>query len=200
MIKMSFFMVLTFIVSWAPMQVITLYRFYDENIVLKKYFGALFFVCHWLAVSRSFINPFIYACNNERFRKGFVYFLCCHWTSTSSNEFESSIVQNRAFKFTYHYTSAFQRKSRSCNNILNSSFTTTRSSKYLACPASNRNLLKLNNRSLNNLTLAGGTLTLNRKPSSQLSVTESIAQLTSKRNYSCRLNQTALASPKVALI
>ena len=175
-------MVLTFIVSWAPMQVITLYRFYDENIVFKKYFGTVFFVCHWLAVSRSFINPFIYAWNNERFRKGFVYFLCCHWTSTSSSEFKSSIVQNRTFKFTYHYTSAFQRQSRSCNNILDSSFTTTRSSKYLDC---NKSLLKLNNQSLNNLTLNKTIIMLNAKPNSQLLVIEHLNKKR-KRNLSCR--------------
>ena len=162
------------------MQVITLYRFYDDKIVFKKNFGTVFFVCHWLAVSRSFINPFIYAWNNDRFRKGFVYFLCCHWTSTSSSAFESRIVQNRTFKSTYHYTSAFQRKSRSCNNIINSSFTTTRSSKYLACPTSKTSLLKINNHSMNNLELNNTTITLNSKVNSQLSVSDSIEHLTNK--------------------
>ena len=74
---MCFCMVITFMVSWLPMQAITIYRFYDnERLKNFSYFGDLFFVCHLIAVSRSFVNPFIYAWTNVRFREGFIYFLC----------------------------------------------------------------------------------------------------------------------------
>ena len=77
LIKMCFMMVVTFVFAWAPMQILNIYRFYDENITNASYFGDLFFVCHWLAVSRSFICPIIYAWTNLRFREGFKYLLCC---------------------------------------------------------------------------------------------------------------------------
>ena len=95
MIKMSFFMVLTFIMSWAPMQMVTLYRFYDDTFVSRTYFAWLFFSAHWLAVSRSFINPFIYACNNQRFRKGFAYFLLLHFLRTSPKRYQAEIMSQR---------------------------------------------------------------------------------------------------------
>jgi len=91
---MSFFMVLTFIMYWAPMQMITLYRFYDDTFVSRSYFGWLFFLSHWLAVSRSFVNPFIYACNNQRFRKGFAYFLFFHFLYVSPKRYQSTTVAN----------------------------------------------------------------------------------------------------------
>ena len=71
-------MVLTFMVFWTPLHFLNVYRFYDERIGYSRYFSDLFFVCHILAVSRSFVNPFIYAWTNSKFRKGFVYFSCCY--------------------------------------------------------------------------------------------------------------------------
>ena len=70
-------MVLTFMIFWAPLHFLNVYRFYDEKIAYSKYFGDIFFVCHILAVSRSFVNPIIYAWTNSRFRDGLKYFLCC---------------------------------------------------------------------------------------------------------------------------
>jgi hypothetical protein len=75
---MCFLMVSTFLFLWAPMHFITVYRFYDQEITATKHYADLFFVCHILAVSRSFVNPFIYACTNSKFREGFVYFVCCY--------------------------------------------------------------------------------------------------------------------------
>ncbi len=100
MIKMSFFMVLTFIMYWAPMQMITLYRFYDDTFVSRSYFGWLFFLSHWLAVSRSFVNPFIYACNNQRFRKGFAYFLFFHFLYVSPKRYQAEKMLKRLKKST----------------------------------------------------------------------------------------------------
>ena len=73
------------------MQLLTLYRFYDESFVEKSHFAWLFFLCHWLAVSRSFVNPLIYGCNNLRFRRGFAYFIFGHFLSLTPKEYEAEV-------------------------------------------------------------------------------------------------------------
>jgi hypothetical protein len=87
MLKMCFILVLSFVVSWAPMQFITVIRFFDDSLTMDPYFGDIFFICHSIAVSRSFMNPFIYAWTNAKFRLGFKYFLCylCIKKKTSSS-------------------------------------------------------------------------------------------------------------------
>jgi hypothetical protein len=75
---MCFVMVLTFMIFWAPLHFLNVYRFYDDSLSYAKYFGDLFFVCHLLAVSRSFVNPFIYAWTSRKFRSSFKYFICCY--------------------------------------------------------------------------------------------------------------------------
>lgn len=99
LIKMCFMMVVTFVFAWAPMQILNIYRFYDENITNASYFGDLFFVCHWLAVSRSFICPIIYAWTNLRFREGFKYLLCCGYyyeKKMGENTQSSEIIRMKA--------------------------------------------------------------------------------------------------------
>lgn len=81
-LKMCFIMVLTFMVFWAPLHFINVYRFYDKSIEGWSNFGYIFFVCHLLAVSRTFVNPFIYAWSNIKFRTGFKYFMCCYCLSS----------------------------------------------------------------------------------------------------------------------
>lgn len=93
MLKMCFMMVLTFMIFWAPLHFLNVYRFYDENIAYSKYFGDLFFVCHLLAVSRSFVNPFIYAWINTKFRHGLKYFLCC-WCLSEKKYLSNLAYQN----------------------------------------------------------------------------------------------------------
>ena len=89
---MCFMMVLTFMMFWAPLHFLNVYRFYDETIAYSKYFGDLFFVCHIIAVSRSFVNPIIYAWTNIRFREGLKYFMRCYCfdkTKKTLNESQS---------------------------------------------------------------------------------------------------------------
>ena len=102
---MCFLMVLTFMVSWAPMQILTVYRFYDEKIGESSYYGIIFFACHIIAVSRSFICPIIYTWTNLRFRAGFKYLLCfCYYQSekkySADHNFQSSEIlrMNASFR------------------------------------------------------------------------------------------------------
>ena len=82
---MVFLMNLTFMIFWAPLQFLNVYRFYDETIAHWPHFVDLFFVCHILAVSRSFVNPIIYTCTNSKYREGFAHFLCCCCMPLSAN-------------------------------------------------------------------------------------------------------------------
>lgn len=103
---MCFLMVLTFMVSWAPMQILTVYRFYDEKIGESSYYGIIFFISHIIAVSRSFICPIIYTWTNLRFRDGFKYLLCfCYYHQSdkkysTDHNFQSSEIlrMNASFR------------------------------------------------------------------------------------------------------
>jgi hypothetical protein len=90
-------MVLTFMIFWAPLQFLTVYRFYDDQIAYSKYFGDIFFVCHIIAVSRSFINPFIYTSTNSKYREGFKYFICCFCIFKKDANFYKPNSSNNAY-------------------------------------------------------------------------------------------------------
>lgn len=109
MIKMCFTMVLTFMISWLPMHLLNVYRFYDEQISFSAHFADLFFVCHLLAVSHCFLNPFIYAWTNSKFRQGVVDIMLCHSISSSA----SSSLKNRNFTETIRIDSCRFRRDES---------------------------------------------------------------------------------------
>jgi hypothetical protein len=98
--KMSFMLVLTFVICWAPMQFLNLYRFISNNLSTWPYLAEIFFVCHLLAVSSSYIIPFIYSFTNIRFRKGFLYFLCCKILHKNSLNNES-VLDSEFQRLTY---------------------------------------------------------------------------------------------------
>lgn len=105
-LKMCFIMVLTFMVFWAPLHFINVYRFYDKSIETWANFADIFFVCHLLAVSRTFVNPFIYAWSNAKFRAGFQFLMCCFCLSSKRKH---AILQrhhphNDSVKTCSHYT------------------------------------------------------------------------------------------------
>lgn len=110
-LKMCFVMVLTFMIFWAPLQFLNVYRFYDEQIAYSKYFGDIFFVCHLFAVSRSFINPFIYAWIHKHYRDGFTYFMSC--ACWSANEMKRSKFDNSTrYMTSVNFTSSKKSSSR----------------------------------------------------------------------------------------
>lgn len=97
MVKMCFVMVLTFMIFWAPLHFLTIYRFYNENVTSLEHFGDVFFVCHMLAVSRSFVNPFIYVWTNGKYRTGFKYFICCYCLSEKHKDIIYQTRDNAKF-------------------------------------------------------------------------------------------------------
>jgi len=120
---MCFMMVLTFMMFWAPLQFLNVYRFYDENISYSRHFGDLFFVCHIIAVSRSFVNPIIYAWTNIRFRHGLKYFVFCYCFDKNKKHLKESTtnttIRNRTseciqLKPSLHFKSKHLDESSKC--------------------------------------------------------------------------------------
>ncbi|RNA24070.1 prolactin-releasing peptide receptor [Brachionus plicatilis] len=99
---MCFMMVLTFMIFWAPLHFLNLYRFLDDSINYAEHISDIFFVCHLIAVSRSFVNPFIYAWINPKFRHGLKYFMLCY--CFSETEKKKLKYSNRKYVMTnLHY-------------------------------------------------------------------------------------------------
>ena len=66
--------VLLFGLCWLPLHVfILLIDFHPELIIYttpeqEKFFIAIYYCVHWLAMSNSFVNPIVYGFLNESFR------------------------------------------------------------------------------------------------------------------------------------
>lgn len=70
-IKMLFMVVALFAICWFPFQTYNLLREITPAIDNYRYINVLWFGSHWLAMSNSCCNPFIYAIYNERYNKEF---------------------------------------------------------------------------------------------------------------------------------
>ncbi|XP_076373179.1 tachykinin-like peptides receptor 99D [Tachypleus tridentatus] len=70
-IKMLFIVVTLFALCWLPFQTYNLLQDIFPQINNYKYINVIWFCCHWLAMSNSCYNPFIYAIYNERFKREF---------------------------------------------------------------------------------------------------------------------------------
>ncbi|RWS01131.1 uncharacterized protein B4U79_12210, partial [Dinothrombium tinctorium] len=60
-IKMLFIVTLLFAVSWFSFQLYNVLQEIYPSINEYKYINVIWFSCHWLAMSNSCCNPFIYA-------------------------------------------------------------------------------------------------------------------------------------------
>ncbi|XP_048745367.1 G-protein coupled receptor 83-like [Ostrea edulis] len=68
-IKLLVAVVIVFTVCWAPINFYHLLTDLHPNRITFKYDSAAFFVCHWIAVCSSCINPILYCWMNQSFRK-----------------------------------------------------------------------------------------------------------------------------------
>ncbi|CAN7986338.1 unnamed protein product [Ixodes hexagonus] len=68
---MLFVIVALFAFCWLPYQLYNLLREVFPQIDRYRYINIIWFVMHWLAMSNSCYNPFIYAIYNERFKREF---------------------------------------------------------------------------------------------------------------------------------
>ncbi|XP_013776720.2 tachykinin-like peptides receptor 99D [Limulus polyphemus] len=70
-IKMLFIVVALFTICWLPFQTYNILQEVYPTINTYKYINVIWFCCHWLAMSNSCYNPFVYAIYNERFNTEF---------------------------------------------------------------------------------------------------------------------------------
>lgn len=69
--RMLIAMVVIFLISWMPLNVMNIFNDFYVQAQNWKYFYLCFFMVHALAMSSTCYNPFLYAWLNENFRKEF---------------------------------------------------------------------------------------------------------------------------------
>ncbi|XP_045133130.1 RYamide receptor-like [Portunus trituberculatus] len=80
MINMMIAVMVCFVLSWLPLQVLQFLIYFVPEITQCRgrqcftYYMS-FFVCHWVAMANSFMNPFIYCFMSKNFREDFLQFL-----------------------------------------------------------------------------------------------------------------------------
>ncbi|KAH9413990.1 hypothetical protein DERP_012367 [Dermatophagoides pteronyssinus] len=87
-IKMLIMIVLIFVLCWLPIHIHSFIVWFHP-IRFQTYLGYLlyvisFFICHWLAMAHSFLNPFIYGFMSENFKTNFHRLFCQTTTTTTS--------------------------------------------------------------------------------------------------------------------
>lgn len=75
--RMLIAMVVIFLVSWLPLNVINIVNDFHEDFGTWTYYLISFFMVHSMAMSSTCYNPFLYAWLNENFRKEFKQVLPC---------------------------------------------------------------------------------------------------------------------------
>merc|ERR1711874_515117 len=68
-IKMLMVVVALFTLAWLPLQMYDVLNQMVPQINMYPYINIIWFCCHWLAMSNSSYNPFIYLLCNEKFKK-----------------------------------------------------------------------------------------------------------------------------------
>eukprot|EP00090_Calanus_glacialis_P004086 TRINITY_DN13026_c0_g1_i2.p1 TRINITY_DN13026_c0_g1~~TRINITY_DN13026_c0_g1_i2.p1 ORF type:complete len:331 (-),score=67.07 TRINITY_DN13026_c0_g1_i2:210-1202(-) len=76
-IKMLMTVVALFTLAWLPLQVYDVLNQIFLEINYYPYINIIWFCCHWLAMSNSCYNPFIYLLCNEKFKKELRLKLSC---------------------------------------------------------------------------------------------------------------------------
>ncbi|XP_069181051.1 substance-K receptor isoform X2 [Procambarus clarkii] len=85
-IKMLFIVVALFAFCWAPLQTYHVLQEIYPSINTYRFINIIWFCCHWLAMSNSCCNPFIYAIYNEKFKREFRQKFRCLFKNDSGGE------------------------------------------------------------------------------------------------------------------
>ncbi|KAL4231569.1 neuropeptide Y receptor [Mactra antiquata] len=67
-IKMLIFVVIVFALCWMPLNLYQVLADFHPNVEVFHYNSTTFFICHWIAISSTCYNPFVYCWLNESFR------------------------------------------------------------------------------------------------------------------------------------
>ena len=76
-VKMFAFVVVIFMVCWAPYHIYFIYCYHNPSVTSYTYIGHIYLGFYWLAMSNTCVNPIIYYWMNRRFRAYFNQVLCC---------------------------------------------------------------------------------------------------------------------------
>lgn len=77
-IKMLIVIVTVFAACWLPLNLYQILADFHPNVKVFHYSSTSFFICHWIAISSTCYNPFLYFWLNERFRSEVKSrFKCC---------------------------------------------------------------------------------------------------------------------------
>lgn len=78
-IKLLIAVVIIFAVCWLPLNMYHILTDLHPNPTIFQYSSKTFFVCHWIAISSTCYNPFVYCWLNEQFRAEVKSrFYCCY--------------------------------------------------------------------------------------------------------------------------
>ncbi|KAL3210068.1 hypothetical protein MRX96_037415 [Rhipicephalus microplus] len=102
-IKMMVIVVVTFALCWLPYQTYNLLAEIYPAINSYRYINVIWFCMHWLAMSNSCYNPFIYAIYSEKFSAEFkARMSCCLKRKFEDSAFmASSIISQVSFRIKY---------------------------------------------------------------------------------------------------
>ncbi|XP_074601757.1 RYamide receptor-like isoform X2 [Brevipalpus obovatus] len=73
-VKMLAVVVVLFILCWLPLHIFNVLYWFDAPIFPptdsgRRWQNAIFFLCHWLAMANSFLNPIVYCFMSDNFRE-----------------------------------------------------------------------------------------------------------------------------------
>ena len=84
-VRMLMMVVLIFSLCWLPYHLYFIVSMCRPEINEFKYINLIFLVSHWLAMSNSCYNPFIYCLCSAVFRHDLSHLFCCFSSSPQSN-------------------------------------------------------------------------------------------------------------------
>ncbi|KAM7305813.1 putative neuropeptide FF receptor [Ixodes scapularis] len=102
-IKMMAIVVIIFALCWLPYQTYNLLAEIYPTINTYRYINVIWFCSHWLAMSNSCYNPFIYAIYSEKFSAEFkARMSCCGKRKFDDSAYmASSIISQISFRIKY---------------------------------------------------------------------------------------------------
>ncbi|CAL8086046.1 unnamed protein product [Orchesella dallaii] len=131
-IKMLALVVLLFALCWLPLQTYYFLQTLIPSINAYQYINIIWFCFHWLAMSNSCYNPFIYAIYNDKFQREFRTRLWCFQRWRRSGEdtqySEASDFDRSKIRASFRFTN--NRSMRQNHNSIYSSGRTTTTSEF----------------------------------------------------------------------